>query len=144
MAAGAQMQSILYNDSAVRAAVDSWTLTPDTFYMIYDRIILPDFQNDDNGQVELDVNKKTVNHFSVGNEGGGHPVIDLTRQVSCRAYTQNDAETNQDACFNALNRVKSSDGKAFFVASKLPVIPPADKTDNYNAPLNVRTVTVRE
>ena len=143
MASCSQMQTTIYNDSTVQGLVDTWTQSSTTYYMIFDLILLPEFRNGDSGRVEIDVKKKTINHFSVSTESGGSEVIDVLRQVSCRAYTQQDAEAIQNAVFNSLNRVKSSDGAAFFVANKDAVIPPIDDTDNYNAPLTVRTIKTR-
>ena len=74
---------------------------------------------------------------------GSKPVIDLTRQVSCRASSEIVARNIQEACFIALNRVKSADKKAFFICDILPIIEPVDSADNFNAPLDVRTITVR-
>lgn len=144
MSAGSDaMQSILYNDAGVQAAIDSWVYSATTYYMVFSGLLLPEFITTDSGRNELTVQNKTINHFAIDTESGAKPVIDINRQVSCRAYTQSDAETIRDAAFTALNRVKSSDGSVNFVASKLPVIPPQDKADNWNAPLNVRTMTVR-
>lgn len=144
MAAGSlQMQSLLYNDSGVQSAVDGWTEGTVSMYMVFNDILLPELVKDDSGDIDLDISKKTINHFAVTSEGIGNKAIQVNRQVSCRADNITDAEAIQDAAFTALNRVKSSDGIAYFVANKMPVIRPNDSTDNYNAPLEVIIKTVR-
>lgn len=50
--------------------------------------------------------------------------------INCRAYTQGEAETIADAVMTAINRVHF-DGY-YFICDVLPVIHPADSTDNYN------------
>jgi len=141
MSAGSlQMQELLYNDSGTQTSVSTFTITT-TEYMIFEGSLLPEFILDDTGRVEIDVKKKTLNHFAVTPENGNHEVIDITRQVSCRAYTEAEAEAIQLAAFTVLNRVKSTDGSVAFIAEKMPTIAPQDKADNWNAPLNVRTMT---
>ncbi|GAG03676.1 unnamed protein product, partial [marine sediment metagenome] len=83
---------------------------------------------------------KTINYYRVTPINGGLEYGQLSYSVSCRANNSPDAETIQEAVFDALNRQQSStDG--FFICTALPVIPPADSTDNYNAPVEVQIKT---
>ena len=140
---GSQMQLILSSDATIQGLVFTFLISTVTTYAIFNQMLIPRKLTDDSGDLLIDTEKATINHFPISSEGGSHPVIDLTRQVSCRAYTEQEARVLQDASFSALNRVKSSDSKVFFVADKMPIITPQNSADNYNAPLNVRTITVR-
>lgn len=142
MAAAIEMQDLLYNDATLQSLLSTWVKAPTTFFMVFNRSLLPNFVGADSGNIDIDISKKTINHFPVDMESGAHPVKDITRQVSCRSNDPVESEKIQTAAFNALNRVKASNGKAFFVASKLPPIAPNDETDNWNYPLNVRTISV--
>jgi len=128
---GAEMQDLLQNDTDVLAAVDIYMgVAPNIFNMS----LLPD---------NIDLKKKTINHMRISNISGGNLIGDFERQVSCRAYTEALALVIQSAAFTALNRKKSLDGSTFFVAAMLPIIVPQNSSDNYNAPLSVRTIATK-
>ena len=134
------IQDILYNDATVYSLVTKWTKSATEYGMIFNNSLIPDEVETDSGDYEPDVKDTTVNHYRSGAINGGSMVINTSFSVNCRAYKEQDAEELQQACYNALNRVRSSDGKYFFVASKLQIITPADNNDNYNAvvDLNVK------
>jgi len=131
------IQTILEADTDTVNAVDSFTKSSTSVPMIFIGTLIPDNVSTDTGNLDIDISKKTINHYRAGSISGGSMIVNTTYSVSCRSANEYDAETIQSACYSALNRVRSSDGKYFFVASKLPVIPPADKTDNYNAPVEL-------
>lgn len=138
-----QMQTTLYSDNAVKALVSTFVKSSTTYYMIFDEPLIPSDFAIDGGTYSPTVKDKTINHFDISFVSPNNTrVVDRIRQVSCRAYTKNEAEAIRAAVFNALHRVKSSDDKAIFYCSFLPTIPPSDKTDNYNAPLSVRTLNL--
>ena len=137
-----QMQQILSNDATIQGLVFSWTQGGNSQYAVFDDVLIPDQIKSDSGTIEIDIKQNTINHFNVGDIDLTHRVIDRPRQVSCRGYTITKAETLRDAVINALNRVRSSDGKAFFSCTANPTLPPSDKTDNYNAPITVRTISM--
>ena len=134
------VQDILYNDATVQSIVSSFTQSATTYYMVFGSSLIPKKLGTDSGDLEPDVRETTVNHYHSGTISGGSMVINTSYSVTCRAYNESDALALQEACYSALNRVKSSDGKYFFVASKLQVITPIDDNDNYNAQveLNVK------
>jgi hypothetical protein len=140
MNGGAQMQLILENDSAIQSLVDSYTQDAATVYLILNQTLLPDKVSSDSGDIDLTVTHKTINHFQVTNLSGAIQVSDIIRQISCRSDKEQEAVDMQTACFDALNRVISTDKKVYFVAETMPVIRPQDSVDNFNAPLNVRTI----
>jgi hypothetical protein len=88
---------------------------------------------DTNSKYEPKVKDKTINHYTSSPINGGLPFIQTIQIVSCRAYKEKDAKSIRDAVFTALNKIKSADGCSYFYCTKQPVIPPLDKTDNYNA-----------
>lgn len=55
--------------------------------------------------------------------------------VNCRAKTMSEAMTIASTIISTTNRKNYSD--CFLYIQPLPVIPPQDDTDNYNAPLSV-------
>jgi hypothetical protein len=139
-----QMQATLYASSAVKALLSTFTVSAVVYYMIFDDALIPSDILTDSGAYSPTVKDKTINHFDVSTASPvNNRLVDRIRQISCRAYYQADAEAIRDAVFTALHRVKSSDGKAFFICSRDPVIPPTDKTDNYNAPMSVRTLNLQ-
>ena len=138
-----EMQNTIYNDSTVQSLVGSFLISSTTYYMVFDGLLIPDEIPTDSGVYSPTVKDKTVNHFDVTTYSGATRLVDRTRQVSCRAYTQSEAEDIRDAVFIALNKTRTADGKAYFVCSVDPIMPPTDKTDNYNAPLSVRTLNLK-
>ena len=142
-----QMQDVLESDVTIQGLVDSFVKSSVIIFNIFSSKLIPKQVSTDSGNVALTVKEKTINHFRATAEDGAHPVVDLTRQVSCRAYIEKEAADIQDAAFKALNRVKTGTGtskKAFYICQKMPIIEPQDSRDNFNAPLNVRTITVRK
>jgi hypothetical protein len=132
------IQSLIYNDSTVQSLVTSYVQSTTTKYMIWQGSLIPKkVSTDTDSNYEPTPNDKTINHYTASNRDGGKPIVLTTQIVSCRAYKETDATDIQDAVFDALNRIKSDDNCSFFVCSKLPVIPPADSTDNYNAQVEV-------
>ena len=134
------VQEILYNDPTIQGLVSKWVYSSTTYYMVFSGSLLPDKVTTDSGNLKPDVRETTVNHYRSGVVDGSSMVTNTSYSIACRAYNESDALALQQACYSALNRVKSNDGKWFFVASKLQVITPADNTDNYNAQveLNVK------
>lgn len=57
--------------------------------------------------------------------------------LNCRAASFSDAKSIQLAVKNAFNR-KSSHNDGFYTVMVMPIIPPADETDTYNGPVEVR------
>ena len=137
MSISSAVQKVLYADATVKASVDTWVESATTYYAIFSGTLLPDKVKTDSGNIKLDVKNKTINHYLAGNISGGSVVINVSYSISCRAYNESDALAIQSACYDALNRVRSDDGKYFFVASKLPVIPKRDDNDNFNAPVEL-------
>jgi len=140
MSISTAIQDIIYNDATVQSLVSKWVKSSTTYYMVFNGSLLPDNVSTDTGNYSPKVEDTTVNHYRSGIINGGSMVINTSYSLACRAYTESDAMALQQACYSALNRVRSDDGKYFFVASKLQVITPADNTDNYNAQveLNVK------
>lgn len=140
MKGGEQMQQMLSENATVQGLVNSFLVGTFTTYAIFDQSTIPDIIDTDSGQLELTVQDKTINHMPNSNLSGGLDYVDMTRQVSCRAYTEYEATQIQEACFNALNRNVSQDGNVFFVCESLPAIPAQNSVDNFNAPLVVRII----
>jgi len=128
---------ILSGDSSVTDKVTSWTKNDSTRYAIFSASLIPSKISTDSDPLKLSVKDTTVNYYQSGIISGGSMVINTTYSISCRAYKENDAEALQQACYEALNRVKSTDNRYFYVCSKLQTITPSDKTDNYNAVVEV-------
>lgn len=132
------IQTLIYNDATVQSIVTNYTLSSATYYMVAQGTLFPSsIQTDTDAVYEPEVTDNTINHYTVSPVDGGKPIVLTTHMVVCRAYLETDAVDMQTAVFDALNRVRSADEKSFFVCSKLPVIPPYDKTDNYNAQVEV-------
>jgi hypothetical protein len=131
------IQTILENDAAVKASVDTFTLSTNTKYMIFNGTRIPRTVPTDSGPYEPTVNNKTINHYQMDPIDGFLKAFTTKHMVACRAFKETDAETIQTAVFNALNRVKSADGKSNFLCFKRPAIPPKDGEDNYNAPVEI-------
>lgn len=141
MSVSSSIQEIIYNDSAVQSLVDTFTSASTVRYMVFSGSLLPDEVIDDSGINVINAQKSTINHYRSSGVSLGGSVEDITYVLSCRSYTEDGALSLQRAAADALNRVKSSDGLSFFICTMLPILSPADKTDNYNAPLEVRAKT---
>jgi hypothetical protein len=87
-----------------------------------------------------DLVPKTINYFMISPIDGALSYGDVTYNISCRANSLYDAQLIQKAVFDAMNRAYSNT-TGFFVCNVLPPLEPRDKTDNYNAPLEVRIKT---
>jgi hypothetical protein len=141
MNGGDQMSLVLEADVGVQAVVDNYLEGAVVQYMVFNQKNLPKhIDADDDVRIEMDVKTKTINHFPITNVSGAMEYGDLIRQISCRAYTETEAVSIQDASKEALNRNISADTKVFFIVDVLPIIEPAGDDDNYNAPLSVRTI----
>jgi hypothetical protein len=138
MSISSNIQLALYSDSDVTDLLKSWVYSSNTYYAIFATTLRPKKITADSGDVELEVRDSTINHYQAVPISGALAYIDTTYTVSCRAYTESDATAIQLACYSALNRTKSADGKNHFVCTINPIIPPQDNTDNYNAVLEVR------
>lgn len=133
-----RIQSILYNDAAVQAAVSSFVQSSTTIYMIWNYTLLPTkITTDSNSDYELTVQDKTINHYTSSPVSGSSPIVQTVQTVSCRAYTEDDAAAISTAVYNALNKVRSADGCSLFVCTKNPIIPPSGSDDNYNSQIFV-------
>jgi hypothetical protein len=138
MSISSNIQLALYSDSAITALLKSWVYSSTTYYAIFAQSLLPKEITTDSSDLKLGVRDATINHYQAIPISGALPYIDTTYTISCRAYTESKALAIQSACFNALNRVKSADGKNHFVCTTNPVISPRDDNDNYNAVVEVR------
>jgi len=125
----------LYNDTGVQSAVSNYEYQSSTYYMIFYSRLIPVTINTTAGNYTPTLEDKTINYYRLDPVRGGIRPHFLNYSASCRAYTQYDAETIQDAVFTALNRKRHN--KSFFVCRKLAIIPPADQADNYNAPVEI-------
>lgn len=79
----------------------------------------------------------TINYYRVSPLQGGLHYLDADYSVNCRAPSMQGAETIASAVKDVVDKNATIDG-CFFRVSVLPVIKPQDKTDNYNAPLDVK------
>ena len=132
------IQSILYNDATIQSLVSTYTYSSTTYYMVFKGTLIPTKLNTDaDSEYEPTVEESTINHYTGTPVDGSKPIVLTTVIISCRAFKETDAKNIQDAVFDALNRIKSTDKCTFTVCSKLPVIPPLDETDNYNAQVEV-------
>lgn len=137
------ISEILNNDATVQAAIDSFIYDSVEYYMIFNDVLLP--PNVLTGTPAAKVNEalttdtKTIMFYNAAPISGGLPYVDTNYTISCRAKTYSLSETIQLACYDALNRVKSSDGCSYFVATIEQIIPPRDDNDNYNAVLTVKS-----
>ena len=78
---------------------------------------------------------KSINFYLTDRIDGG---LEYTLQrwtVNCRAATKSEAEAIGTAVFNQINRRSYTD--YYLLCSILPVIFPADDTDNYNCVIEV-------
>lgn len=82
---------------------------------------------------DLDDSATSINYYyeSEGLRGGFKK---FPWMVNCRASTEYEAATLQEAVFNVLNRYCSGN---YYLCENIEVIPPTDETDNYNAPMRV-------
>ena len=130
------LHTTIYNDATIQSLVSSYVKSTVTEYAVFNSNLIPSDISTDSGLKNFDVSDTTINHYTVTPQDDSIPLTDLTRSVSCRAYTYEDAETLQTAVSDALNRKRVND--SFFVCSRLSIIPPADESDNYNAPVEVK------
>ena len=138
MSIGLALYNILVANNAITSKVASWVLTGTTYYAIFDLSLIPSSMPTTNGTKTFTVQDTTLNFYRSGIIDGGEVSIDTTYTLNCRAYTQDDAEALQTACYNALNRVLSADGQQQFVCRLLETIKPLDSADNYNAVIELR------
>lgn len=146
MSISTELQSILDNDTTLQSLLTTYVYSSTTYYMCFSGILLPKEVKADGGKRELKISDSTVNHYNAGSVSGGESFLNTTYSISCRAYDvdsplgEDKALAIQSACFDALNRVKTSSGKYFFVCTKLQPIAPANDNDNWNAPVDIRVM----
>lgn len=138
MSVVSNIYTILSGTSAVTSKLATWTKSTATQYAIFATVLIPDNISTDTTPKELTTQDTTINFYRSGNIDGAQPYLDTEYTINCRASTEVNALALQSACYDALNRVTSTDGTNHFVCSKLAIIPPADSTDNYNAVVSVR------
>jgi hypothetical protein len=138
MSISSNVQLALYSESTITDLLKSWVYSSTTYYAMFHASLLPKKVDTDDGKQKFDVRDSTINHYQAVPLNGGLPYIDTTYTVSCRAYTESKAIAIQTACFDALNRTRSADGKNHFVCTLNPIIPPRDDNDNYIAVIEVR------
>jgi hypothetical protein len=88
------------------------------------------------GGVTVGAEDSTINYYRVGPVNGGLDYLDVDYSINCRAPTQKEAEDIAVAVKAVVNR-RYGNGYGFRV-SALPVIPPFNDVDLYNAPLDVK------
>ena len=89
------------------------------------------------------IGNKTINIYQVSTMDGGLCYSDLNYTVNCRGGVKADTNNGytdsiaiQLAVFQSLNRLVQNGYS--FLCTLLPPIPPIDKNDNYNSPVEVR------
>lgn len=78
---------------------------------------------------------KIINYYAEGPIDLGRDFVEGSYSINCRASIQSVAEAIRAAVLDVVNR--SNSGSYYFVASVLPVLPPADATDVFNAPVSL-------
>ena len=130
------LHTTLYSDSTIQGLVSTYVKDSTTMYAIFNSPLIASDITTDTGIKNFDVSDTTINHYNVTPLDDSILLTDVVRSISCRAYTAQDAETLQTAVKDALNRKRVND--SFFVCSRLSIIPPADESDNFNAPVEVK------
>ena len=120
MSLDSKLDTLLKTQSIVSFLVNfnaSWTSYP----AIFNDVVIPKTFKKDN----------SINYYTVSNFQGGLEYDSIKYTVNCRSNGYVRSRAIQEEVFNVINRV-TNEG-AFFRCDKLPVIPPRDETDNYNA-----------
>jgi hypothetical protein len=124
-----KLRDKLINDAGVLASVDTYIdASQNVLPAIWKSMVVPS---------SFDESGKSINYYLNQPTDGGLEYGNYTYTINCRALTEGLAEVIQRAVYTALNRLKSDVGRGFFRCSMRPPIPPADKTDNYNAIVEV-------
>jgi len=131
------INTILEADPSVVGAVDSYTSTSGTEYMIFASIGLPTTVKTATGTQKLSTENKTINHYYISPIPGSNEAVQINYVVDCRADTEVESKAIRDAVFNTLNRQRDDNNCYFFVCAKSEPIPPKDADDNYNAVVNI-------
>jgi hypothetical protein len=127
MSYGQAQLSALLNDASVTALI-----TQGTNGIFYDTVVPSKYPvvGGDVGATD-----STINYYRVAPVNAGLNYMQVSYSVNCRAAVMADAEAIARAVLDVVNRHYS--GSHNFVASVLAVIPPADTTDIYNAPVEI-------
>jgi hypothetical protein len=130
MSYGQAQLSALLNDASVTALI-----TQGTNGIFYDTVVPSKYPvvGGDVGATD-----STINYYRVAPVNGGIAYMQTTFSVNCRAATMATAESIARAVLDVVNRHYSE--SIYFVCSVLSVLPPADPTDVYNSPVEVRAV----
>ena len=130
MAYGQTQLSALIHDSSVTSL-----LTQGTNGIIYDTVFPQIYPNTGDPGTQVGATDSTINYYRVSPVDVRTLPMQTTYSVNCRASNMAAAEEIQKAAKDVLNR--HSNGSVIFGVQVLSTIPPADETDNYNAPLEV-------
>lgn len=117
-----QLQTLL-SDASITAL-----LTDGSLGIWYDTVI-PD--------ETTDPRDATINYYRIAPVDGGLEYMQTAYSVNCRAGSMEAAEEIATAVHAVVNRYSS--GGYHFISSVLSTIPPIDLTDNYNAPVEIKS-----
>ena len=134
-----QIQSLLYNDTTIQSLVSNWLISTVETYAIFNADLIPNNITTDTDTINLTVDDTTINHYRSGNINGGEIIRFTAQTVNCRSKNEYDAIALQERVHTVLNRVEVERG--YFKSIMLPAISPADDTDNFNCPLEIRVTT---
>jgi len=83
--------------------------------------------------------QETINYYRPGTFSGGVSWFEVRWSINCRSQTYTGSRDIATAASDALNRVNSTvNGKYYHaVCDILPTLPPVDKADVYNTPVEV-------
>lgn len=128
MTGTAEIYKVLAASSSVLALVTRTGTSPDYVYDIEVAMIEPK---------DWGINDSSITIYQSGPDSLGD-VYDVFHTVNCRANTEAKAKALASAVAAALHRVTFSQ-MMFYCTLEQP-IPPADNTDNFNAPVTVRVM----
>lgn len=117
--------------TSVLALISKKTISTVAYPMISDSRVMP-------SSYPLDASAINVYSTSPVNHTINYGEYDIT--VNCRAISESKAEALAMAVVTDLNRMSGGTSGILYYCSQLPVIPPMDEADNYNAPV---TVTIK-
>lgn len=113
------------NVSAITNLLDTYK----TGKALFSDLIAPsDFTGDD-----------YINFYMVSPFNGAREVKEYTYSVNCRSNTYKKSLTMAYTVLNELNRAYGSD--SYMTVTVLQTLPPADETDVYNTPVNIKLKT---
>ena len=123
-----KIQAILKGDSTLTTLLDTFTIGSNTYPAIFFDEVIPDtFSGTD-----------VVNFYRNTPVDNTLDYTDTIYTINCRSNKRSTAESIQAAVKDALNRKNPLSGRGIFICSALPIIPPADERDQYNAPIEAR------